>query len=105
MLLFNCSAVRPFNNELAYAATPVHVALNSGAYLCFAFVQAAASLRLTLAEKQDTLKQLVDEGWLAKTPDQAGAFSIGVRSFLELGSYLASFDLPERTQRVWSKFL
>lgn len=62
-------------------------------------------MRLTLAEKQDTLRQLVDEGWLAKTPDQPGAFSIGVRSFLELGSYLTSLDLPERTQAIWAKFL
>jgi len=67
--------------------------------------QTAASLHLTLAKKQDTLKQLVDEGWLAKTPDQAGAYSIGVRSFLELSSYLANLDLPESTQVVWSKFL
>lgn len=62
-------------------------------------------MRLTLSEKQDTIKQLMEEGWLAKTPDQAGAVSIGVRSFLELGSFLAALDVPERTRVVWSKFL
>ena len=65
----------------------------------------ASTARLTLAEKEDTLKQLVAEGWLARTPDRPGCYSIGVRTFLELGQYLTELDLPESTRLVWQKFL
>ena len=65
----------------------------------------AANTKLSHAEKQDTLKQLVTEGWLAQTPDRPGCFSIGVRTFLELGQYLTDLDLPETTRNIWQKFL
>ena len=65
----------------------------------------APNTRLTHAEKEETLKQLVAEGWLAKTPDRLGCYSIGVRSFLELGKYLTDLDLPEITRDIWQKFL
>lgn len=70
-----------------------------------AVLQAAANMRLTLSEKEDTLKQLVEEGWLAKTPGHAGAVSVGVRSYMELGSYLMDLDMPDSTKVVWSTFL
>lgn len=64
-----------------------------------------SNARLTHAEKEDTMKQLVGEGWLAKTPDRPGCYSIGVRTFLELGQYLTELDLPESTRLVWQNFL
>ncbi|DBA82464.1 TPA: hypothetical protein ACH3X2_000696 [Trebouxia sp. C0005] len=65
----------------------------------------APNMRLTHAEKEDTLKQLVTEGWIARTPDRPGCYSMGVRTFLELGQYLTDLDLPESTREVWQKFL
>ncbi len=61
--------------------------------------------RLTHAEKEETLKQLVTEGWIAQTPDRPGCYSVGVRAFLELGQYLTDLDLPESTRNIWQKFL
>ncbi|DBA98006.1 TPA: hypothetical protein ACH3X3_012841 [Trebouxia sp. C0006] len=65
----------------------------------------APNMRLTHAEKEETLKQLVTEGWIARTPDRPGCYSVGVRTFLELGQYLTDVDLPESTRDVWQKFL
>ena len=65
----------------------------------------APNMRLTHAEKEETVKQLLTEGWIARTPDRPGCYSMGVRSFLELGQYLTDLDLPERTRDVWQKFL
>ena len=65
----------------------------------------AANIRLTHAEKEETVKQLVAEGWLAQTPNKPGCYSIGVRTFLELGQYLTELDLPESTRSIWQTFL
>ena len=65
----------------------------------------APNMRLTHAEKEDTLKQLLAEGWIARTPDRPGCYSVGVRTFLELGQYLTELDLPESTRNIWQKFL
>ncbi len=65
----------------------------------------AANMRLTHAEKEETLKQLLTEGWITQTPDRAGCYSVGVRTFLELGQYLTDLVLPESTRDVWQKFL
>lgn len=65
----------------------------------------APNMRLTHAEKEDTLKQLLAEGWIAQTPDRPGCYSVGVRTFLELGQYLTELDLPESTRTIWQKFL
>ena len=65
----------------------------------------APNMRLTHAEKEETVKQLLTEGWIARTPDRPGCYSVGVRSFLELGQYLTDLDLPERTRDVWQNFL
>ena len=76
----------------------------SGVHVLLLLLQ-ASDTRLTHAEKEETLKQLVAEGWLAKTPDRAGCYSIGVRTLLELGQYLTDLDLPESTRSIWQKFL
>ena len=79
--------------------------LASAVWHAHALLLQASNARLTLAEKEETLKQLVAEGWLAKTPDRVGCYSIGVRTFLELGQYLTDLDLPESTRHIWQKFL
>ncbi|KAL3160527.1 hypothetical protein ABBQ32_010831 [Trebouxia sp. C0010 RCD-2024] len=82
-----------------------HSFYSSEVLLAHVMLVQAASTRLSHAEKEDTLKQLVSEGWLAKTPERAGCYSIGVRTFLELGQYLTDLDLPESTRNIWQKFL
>jgi hypothetical protein len=39
------------------------------------------------------LKYFAEQGWLAKTPNQETCYSLGPRSFLELGTMLAEMDL------------
>jgi Nse1 non-SMC component of SMC5-6 complex len=45
------------------------------------------------SDKERALKYFVEQGWLAKTPNQDTCYSLGPRSFLELGTMLAEMDL------------
>eukprot|EP00879_Flechtneria_rotunda_P021175 GHRR01022307.1.p1 GENE.GHRR01022307.1~~GHRR01022307.1.p1 ORF type:complete len:234 (+),score=72.64 GHRR01022307.1:180-881(+) len=65
----------------------------------------AAAKKLTKTEKEQTLRQLCSEGWLRHNPTHSGYYYIGVRSFLELGDLLLSFDLPEATSEAWNSIL
>ncbi|KAF8067280.1 RPS10 [Scenedesmus sp. PABB004] len=65
----------------------------------------AAARKLTKTEKEAVLRQLADDGWLAVCPSRPGHYCIGVRSFMELGELLLSFELPETTREAWAEFL
>ncbi|KAK9823728.1 hypothetical protein WJX72_004966 [[Myrmecia] bisecta] len=67
--------------------------------------QQAVGKKLTMAQKQETLLQLVKEGWLWHMPGRAGYYSIGVRTFLEMPEYLMALELPDETRAAWEKFL
>ncbi|KAH7617156.1 hypothetical protein Ndes2526B_g07748 [Nannochloris sp. 'desiccata'] len=53
----------------------------------------AAAQPFRPSDKDRALKYFVEQGWLAKTPNQETCYSLGPRSFLELGTMLAEMDL------------
>lgn len=52
-----------------------------------------------------TALQLVEDGWLANSPNRAGCYTLGVRSLLELGEYILSLDLPDATRGLLQNIL
>lgn len=65
----------------------------------------AALRKLTKGEKEQTLKQLVADGWLRHSTARSGHYCIGVRSFLELSDMLLEFDLPAATKQAWENII
>jgi hypothetical protein len=67
---------------------------------------AAQAKKLTMQQKQDTLQQLVNGGWLQHSSTRSGFYCIGPRSFMELGDLLMSLEkVPESTKDAWANFL
>ena len=56
-------------------------------------ITGAAAQPFRLTDREAALAAFVADGWLAFTPDQASAYSLGPRSFLELGDMLSAMDL------------
>eukprot|EP00249_Psilotum_nudum_P005904 c19312_g1_i1 orf=390-1241(-) len=50
------------------------------------------TLHLTIAQKEKTLSELVNDKWMSRTED--GMVALGVRAFLELWSIFKNFDVP-----------
>jgi len=67
--------------------------------------QAAGGSRLSKQARQSTLMELLTAGWLASSPDKNGYYCIGVRSFLELGDYLLSLEVPEEVRSAWADLI
>ena len=66
----------------------------------------AAAKHLSMREKQETLRKLLTTGWLASVPSKPGYYTLGPRTFLELGDYLLGLpDLPQATKREWNQLL
>mmetsp|Transcript_9636 Transcript_9636/g.27573 ORF Transcript_9636/g.27573 Transcript_9636/m.27573 type:complete len:215 (-) Transcript_9636:125-769(-) len=57
--------------------------------------------RMSIQEKQDALNSLAADHWLDHHPEHSGHFCIGIRTFLELRTYLLSLDLPDSTRQAW----
>lgn len=66
---------------------------------------AAQAKKLTKADKERLLGQLVAEGWLQHSSRRSGYFCIGPRSFMELPELLLSMELPDATKAAWEDFL
>lgn len=59
--------------------------------------QAEEVSKLGLKERETALAQLSADGWLAHMPGKPGCYTLGPRSFLELGRYILALDLPPAT--------
>jgi len=53
----------------------------------------SAAQAFKLSDKDRALRYFVEHGWLAITPNQQNSYSLGPRSFLELGTMLTEMDL------------
>jgi hypothetical protein len=65
----------------------------------------AEARKLTKADKEATLNQLAQEGWLQHSPTRSGHFCIGPRAFMELSEFLLTLDMPPGTQEAWMEIL
>lgn len=66
------------------------------------FRQLFQAKKLTIGDKEALLQQLSADGWLHS---DRGTFKLGVRTFLELGTYLHSLELSERTKELWADLI
>lgn len=57
-----------------------------------------AVINLTRAEREASLQQLRNDGWLFELSN--GRYTLGVRTFLELANYLHSIA-PEPVRKLW----
>ncbi|KAI7839617.1 hypothetical protein COHA_006617 [Chlorella ohadii] len=62
--------------------------------------QAEEIRKLGMKERETALGQLTMDGWLAHMPGKAGCYTLGPRSFLELGQYICGLDLPPATAQA-----
>lgn len=56
--------------------------------------------KLSLRERETALAQLSADGWLAHMRGKPGCYTLGPRSFLELGRYILALDLPPETAQA-----
>mmetsp|Transcript_7413 Transcript_7413/g.19785 ORF Transcript_7413/g.19785 Transcript_7413/m.19785 type:complete len:223 (-) Transcript_7413:468-1136(-) len=66
---------------------------------------AASNKPLSKVQIEETLRQLISDGWLAGAPSKPGYLCLGVRTFLELNAYLMALQLPEETRAAWEVVL
>jgi DNA-binding IclR family transcriptional regulator len=87
------------------ATHPPDAAGPSGTQRPPAAAAAATGAKMTKANKEAALRKLVADGWL-KHSARGGHYSLGVRTFLELGLQLLDLpDLPEETKAVWQDLM
>lgn len=64
-----------------------------------------ARRQLSMEAKQKALLQLTEAAWMARSPTRKGYGIIGPRTFMALGTWLMSMDLPEKTRAAWQKLM
>ena len=60
--------------------------------------------KMTKVEKEATLKELCNDGWLARDTEGGGRLKLGVRSFLELREFLLD-QAPDGARGRWEQML
>ncbi|PRW44587.1 non-structural maintenance of chromosomes element 1-like protein [Chlorella sorokiniana] len=62
--------------------------------------QAEEIRKLGMKEREAVLGELTMDGWLAHMPGKAGCYTLGPRTFLELGQYICGLDLPPAAEQA-----